>query len=120
MVSIDAIERVLDKLSAPKENGIEVPGEIVYPTGAKHQRIEYRLCGTAVFSFGLTRSSSRRSKSFWYVPNRMHLSNREFDDLRLCPMTKADYNQIAEQYISPSARGEQPPSCAGPGHVRLC
>jgi hypothetical protein len=88
MLDIKGVEKVMDKLK-----GKDDPGEFEKTEkGRAEIRYSYYLQGKMVFTFGLTRGSSAKSKKFYYVPRQMLISREEYENLHNCPWSKKDYN----------------------------
>jgi hypothetical protein len=89
MYDLKGIAKVMKKLK--KGGG---PGEIKYePGGRKEIRYSYYLHGEMAFTFGLTRSSTAKSKKYYYLPENMGITNGEYRKLHDCPWKKIDLNQ---------------------------
>lgn len=88
MLDLKGIMKSIEKLEDQKE-----PGKIEIEEGRKHTRYTYILEGTVAFSFGLTRSSKAKSKTFYYVPQDMGLTMPEYRKLHDCPWTKKNLNE---------------------------
>ncbi|MEW6665149.1 MAG: hypothetical protein AB1512_08005 [Thermodesulfobacteriota bacterium] len=89
MLDLRGIERVMEKLRDKN-----APGELEYsPEGRSEIRYSYYLNGKMMFTFGLTRGSKAKSKSYYYVPRQMKVNNRGYKDLHDCPWKKFDYNK---------------------------
>jgi len=89
VLDLKGIESTMEKLR--RENG---PGEIEYISkGRDELRYAYYLNEKMAFTFGLTRSSKKKSKMFYYVPRQMGITNGEYRKLHECPWKKRDLNQ---------------------------
>lgn len=88
MFDLGGIAKVIKKLK--KGNA---PGKLtIEKSGRKEIRYSYELNEKMAFTFGLTRSSTAKSKSFYYVPRQMGITNKEYQKLHDCPWKKQDYN----------------------------
>lgn len=84
----------MDKLGSSTENGEKIEGEIEFKDNrGKENRFTYWYKGRKVFTCGISRGSRKRAKNYWYVPEQMGLTNKEFKLLRECPMSKREYNE---------------------------
>jgi len=93
MLDQKGIKKTLDKLKKFKEEGEEDLGHIkCVEEGRREIRYYYIFKGEQIFTFGLTRGSSAKSKTFYYVPKQMGLNNQEYKLLHDCPWSKRDYN----------------------------
>lgn len=89
MLSLDGLKIVLDKLKDKSE-----PGTLeCIERRRKEKRISYYYNNKTIFSFGLTRSSSAKSKRFNYIPDQMNLQRSEYRKMHDCSWYKKDYNQ---------------------------
>ena len=88
MLDLDGIKIVLDKLKDRNE-----PGELeCIESGRREKRYSYYYKGKAIFTFGLTRSSSAKSKQFDYIPGQMCLLRGEYRKMHTCSWYKKQYN----------------------------
>lgn len=89
MLDLKGIKKTLEKLDEKSE-----PGEIRYEEeGRKEQRYSYLLNNIMIFTFGITRGSSVKSKRFSYVPRQMHLTQPEYRIFHDYTMSKEEYNR---------------------------
>jgi len=89
MLDLKGIEATMKKLK--KENG---PGEVEYTSKGRDEiRYTYYLNEKMAFTFGLTRSSKKKSKIFYYIPQQMGITNGEYRKLHECPWKKRDLNK---------------------------
>ncbi|MCX5847409.1 MAG: hypothetical protein NTW12_13795 [Deltaproteobacteria bacterium] len=89
MLDLDGIKIVFDKLKDKDE-----PGELeCIEGGRKEKRYSYYYKGKAIFTFGLTRSSSAKSKRFNYIPEQMCLLRSEYRKMHDCSWYKKQYNE---------------------------
>ncbi|MFA6413409.1 MAG: hypothetical protein WCW53_11995 [Syntrophales bacterium] len=89
MLDLDGIKIVFDKLKDKGE-----PGEFeIIECGKKEKRYSYYYKGKAIFTFGLTRSSSAKSKRFNYIPEQMYLLRSEYRKMHDCSWYKKQYNE---------------------------
>ncbi len=103
MLSLKDIIAATDKLGKREENSEKIDGEIIFTDNrGKENRITYFYKREKVFTCGISRGSKKRAKSYWYVPEQMGLTNKEFRALSECPMSKREYNEkmIKEGKIS--------------------
>ena len=86
MLDIDGIKIVLEKLKDKTE-----PGELkCIEGGRREKRYSYYYKGKLIFTFGLTRSSSAKSKKFGYIPRQMCLLTNEYRKMHDCSWYKKE------------------------------
>jgi len=89
VLDLKGVEATMQKLK--KGDG---PGELQYiPEGRDEKRYAYFLNHKMAFTFGLTRSSSAKSKKYYYIPQQMGITKAEYRKLYECPWTKKDLNK---------------------------
>lgn len=87
-LDLDGIEKVIVKL----ENDDALGSIERVQAGRAEIRYSYFLKDKMAFTFGLTRSSKAKEKTYYYVPRQMHITNKQYKGLHDCPWSKADYN----------------------------
>lgn len=93
MLDLKGIQKTLDKLKRSKVKGEENLGHIECIKGGRAEiRYSYYFEREMIFTFGITRGTSAKSKKFYYVPEQMRLKNQEYKLLHDCPWSKRDYN----------------------------
>jgi len=98
MLRIDDIEFCIKKLSKTKNSKGTISGEIEYiDNRGRENRYSYIYEGKKVWTFGITRGSKKKEKSFGYVPQQIGLNNKEFRKLQDCTITKRDYNELLKE-----------------------
>ncbi|MDI6793895.1 MAG: hypothetical protein QME81_13700, partial [bacterium] len=74
MLTLEGIKVVMAKLNAQEEDGKTIEGEVRFDSSRGNEnRYSYYYKNQLVFTFGITRSSRKKSKVFHYVPRQMHL-----------------------------------------------
>ena len=87
MPALAEIEQTMRKLTRDEKKGRVV----VTTSRGGENRYSFYVGKRLVFTFGIIRSSRKRSMRFHYVPRQMHLTNTDFRSLHDCPMSKDDY-----------------------------
>jgi hypothetical protein len=91
MPRIDEIVHTMNKLNKAET---DFEGKIVYKDDRGNEnRYAYYYKKTLVFSFGMTRGYKKKENDYWYVPRQMGLTNKQFNELHNCTMSKKQYNE---------------------------